>query len=149
MNSYRVSITCPTSAERAYRAVSEEMSAWWTPMSDTFTQPGDRAKTGFGGKAYWVFEAKTLKPPRLIELACVEANYLHPEMTEAMREEWLGTTLRFAFEETNGNTTVTFTHDGLLPEMGCYEVCKGGWDHYILESLNDHLSGRGGKPNTY
>ncbi|MEW8430735.1 MAG: hypothetical protein G8D61_13520 [gamma proteobacterium symbiont of Ctena orbiculata] len=33
LTDYQSSIRCSVTAHRAYRAISQEMSAWWTPMS--------------------------------------------------------------------------------------------------------------------
>ena len=80
MSNYTVKITCPLSLERIYDAITKHMSDWWTPMSAPFLKVGDIAKTDFGGEAYWVFESTTLKHPSLIELTCLESNFLHPTM---------------------------------------------------------------------
>lgn len=116
-------------------------------MSATFDAVGDRAKTDFGGEAYWVFEAKKLDSPKLIELECVVSQMLVDELDNP--EEWLGTTLRFDISATPTGTEIIFTHHGLTPEMQCYEICHAGWNHYISGSLRDYLSGWGGQPNSY
>ncbi len=118
-------------------------------MSAQFLKTGDRAKTNFGGEAYWVFEAQVLNPFKLVELKCVKANYVHPDMTENMREEWLNTVLRFEISEDDNMTKIIFIHEGLTPAMGCYDVCSGGWNHYISHSLNDYLNNKDGRPNSY
>lgn len=150
MADYTNTINCNKSPEQAYKAITEEMSAWWTEeINADFLKVGDQAKTSFGGEAFWVFEAQTLNAPNLIELKCVGANYIHPDMTEDMREEWLDTTLRFEISQDSDNTTITFTHLGLVPDMGCFDVCKDGWDHFILGSLKNYLDGKSGNPNSY
>ncbi|MBT2968437.1 MAG: SRPBCC domain-containing protein [Candidatus Thiodiazotropha sp. (ex Ctena orbiculata)] len=147
MTDYRSSICCSVSADRAYRAITQEMSAWWTPMSNRFSNIGDRAKTDFGGPSYWVFEAVTLNSPHVIELLCCESNMVSDSLADP--EEWLGTILKFEITEQDEVCTVALTHIGLTPEMACYEICKTGWDHYIAGSLKQHLDGLGGRPNSY
>ena len=147
MEDFSRTIICPVNAKQAYNAITREMSNWWTPMSGLFEHTGDLAKTGFGGESYWVFKARTLNRPVLIELDCVESRMLMDNLDDP--EEWLGTTLRFEISGVEGNAKIVFTHIGLDPAMQCYDVCEGGWDHYIPGSLRDYLHGRGGKPNTY
>lgn len=147
MSDYTATITTTTSIEKAYLAITERMSDWWTPMSAQFLKLGDKAKTNFGGQSYWVFEAKTLNTPQLIELTCCESNMIWEDLENP--QEWLDTTLRFDFSEENGVTTLNFTHIGLTRDIACYSVCKEGWDHYFLGSLNKYLNSQHGQPNTY
>jgi len=149
MKNYSATLSCPLPAQKIYQTITESMSQWWTPMSAQFLKTGDRAKTNFGGEAYWVFEAITLDPFKLVELKCVKANYLHTGMTEEMREEWLNTVLKFEISKSSNITKIIFTHEGLTPDMGCYDVCSSGWNHYISKSLNDYLNDKNGRPNSY
>ena len=136
---YRAEIVAPVSRSAAYRAITEEMSDWWTPMDSKFLKLGDRAKTDFGGESYWVFEAVTLNGPDLVELRCCEAHHLHDGLPDAVREEWLGTVLRFDIADAEGGTSITLTHEGLHGGLLCYDVCEAGWDHFFAGSLKDHL----------
>ncbi len=147
MDNYTTTIHCPVSAEQAYRAISEEMSSWWTPMSGLFKDVGDKARTDFGGDSYWVFTAKTLNSPNLIELECVESRMIMDILDDP--GEWLGTILRFEISGSDASAEIVFTHLGLNQEMQCFEVCEAGWNHYIPGSLRDYLHGEGGKPNSY
>lgn len=40
---------------------------------------------------------------------------------------------------------VIFTHQGLVPELECFDVCQTGWD-YFLGSLKDYLETGKGNP---
>jgi hypothetical protein len=147
MTDYQTAITCTIPIVRAYQAITQEMFAWWTPMSAPFVTVGDRAKTNFGGPSFWVFEAAILSKPDFIELICCESHMVADSLHDP--HEWLGTKLRFALTEQDAKTSIIFTHCGLNPELQCYEICKAGWDHYIPGSLKRYLEGEGGKPNSY
>ena len=136
---YSATITVQASPEKAYSAIAREMSRWWTPMSAPFLEPGDRAKTDFGGKSYWVFEAVTLDEPCLVELRCCGANHIHEGLPDTVREEWLGTVLHFKISKTGDGASITLTHKGLHDGLLCYEVCEAGWNHFFLKSLSDYL----------
>ncbi|MBM94681.1 MAG: hypothetical protein CMI09_02375 [Oceanospirillaceae bacterium] len=134
MSDYKVTIPSSLNREDTYKAITEHMSDWWTPMSARFLATGDRAKTDFGVKSYWVFEAITLDAPNLIELKCVESHMVSDQLDDP--EEWKGTVLKFEV----GDQSLTFTHIGLTPTMACYSICEPGWNHYLLTSLKQFLS---------
>ena len=140
MESYSKTIVARVSTETAYKAITEEMSDWWTPMSGKFLKIGDLAQTDFGGKSYWKFEAQTLNAPNLLELRCCAANHIHEGLSLDIKEEWLGSVLQFKIQDKNEKLNITLTHQGLTPDLTCYEVCEQGWDQYCLDSLLKFLN---------
>ena len=57
----------------------------------------------------------------------------------ADKGEWIGTTGRFDIATDDGQTRVTFTHEGLASSDECYDVCYDAWRHYITESLRQRI----------
>ena len=53
--------------------------------------------------------------------------------------EWTGTRICFDISTDDNKTKVTFTHDGLIPDIECYDACSGGWTKY-LEQLKKKLN---------
>ena len=140
---YQAEITVPVTRKIAYTAIAEDMSIWWTEMSARFLKIGDKAKTDFGGKSYWVFEAITLDEHKLVELRCCEANHIHEGMSSDIKEEWLDTVLSFAIEPAHEGTSITLTHNGLNRDLLCYDICQAGWDHYFCQELKTYLTNKG------
>jgi hypothetical protein len=64
-------------------------------------------------------------------------------------EEWTGTTIRFEVLPTADGTEVRFTHEGLVPQVECFGVCRVAWSEYILGSLKDLIEARGGRPDSF
>lgn len=52
--------------------------------------------------------------------------------------EWIGTKICFDISKEDNKTKVTFTHDGLVPEIECYDACSVGWTQY-MEQLKNKL----------
>ncbi len=63
------------------------------------------------------------------------------------KSEWIGTHLIFELSQEGNKTKVVFTHQGLVPEYECYEVCNDAWTSYIQGSLQSLITTGTGKPN--
>lgn len=61
--------------------------------------------------------------------------------------EWTNTKLIFDISQHNGKTRVKFTHEGLVPEEECYNICTDAWGNYINKSLYEFIATGKGKPN--
>jgi hypothetical protein len=65
-------------------------------------------------------------------------------------EEWTGTTVRFEVLPTaEGGSQVRFTHEGLVPQVECFGVCRVAWGEYVLGSLKDLIESRAGRPDSF
>lgn len=53
-------------------------------------------------------------------------------------DEWTGTRIRFDLAGEGNSTVVTFTHEGLVPQIECYKDCSSAWTGY-LENLKKRL----------
>ncbi|HVI49272.1 MAG TPA: SRPBCC domain-containing protein [Chitinophaga sp.] len=63
------------------------------------------------------------------------------------KAEWVDTCVVFDIAVENGKTRLRFTHEGLVPDYECYDVCVNGWSHYIQESLHSLITTGKGQPN--
>ncbi|MBX7125522.1 MAG: SRPBCC domain-containing protein [Cyclobacteriaceae bacterium] len=55
--------------------------------------------------------------------------------------EWEGTRIRFDLSASGGGTHVTFVHEGLVPQLPCYDQCSNAWEQY-LRKLEDSLNNK-------
>lgn len=62
--------------------------------------------------------------------------------------EWTNTKAVFEISTENNKTKLVFTHQGLVPDYECYEVCKSGWTNYIQNSLQKLITTGKGEPNS-
>jgi uncharacterized protein YndB with AHSA1/START domain len=63
------------------------------------------------------------------------------------KDEWTGTEVLFQVTEEQGQTTVEFTHVGLVPKLECFKACTGGWEYYITDSLRNLIVSGKGEPD--
>ena len=63
------------------------------------------------------------------------------------KTEWNGTKIIFEITQKDGKTQVRFTHQGLVPEYECFDICKNAWTKYIQVSLYNLITTGKGEPN--
>jgi hypothetical protein len=63
------------------------------------------------------------------------------------KTEWVGTKLIFDLSTEGDKTKIQFTHEGLVPEYECYNVCNDAWTGYITKSLFMFITTGKGEPN--
>ena len=63
------------------------------------------------------------------------------------KSEWTGTKVIFEITEKDNKTQIRVTHQGLVPEYECFEICKNAWTTYIQKSLYSLITTGKGQPN--
>ncbi|MGF7040285.1 SRPBCC domain-containing protein [Mucilaginibacter lappiensis] len=63
------------------------------------------------------------------------------------KSEWIGTKLVFDILRKDDQTEIRFTHEGLVPQYECYEICREAWTNYIQNSLRNLITTGKGEPN--
>jgi len=63
------------------------------------------------------------------------------------KSEWKGTRISFGIAKKGKETEIRFTHQGLVPEYECYEICNKAWTYYVNTSLRDLITTGKGGPN--
>jgi hypothetical protein len=62
-------------------------------------------------------------------------------------KEWTGTKIIFEISQRDNKTQVRFTHQGLVPQYECFEICRNAWSTYINDSLHNLITNGHGQPN--
>lgn len=62
-------------------------------------------------------------------------------------KEWTGTHVVFEITRAGNQTQLRMTHQGLVPEFECFNICRDAWSFYIKDSLYNLITTGTGKPN--
>ncbi|MGG7665720.1 SRPBCC family protein [Dyadobacter sp. BHUBP1] len=62
-------------------------------------------------------------------------------------KEWTGTHVVFEITRVGNQTQLRMTHQGLVPEFECFNICRDAWSFYIKDSLYNLITTGTGKPN--
>lgn len=63
------------------------------------------------------------------------------------KSEWVNTKLIFEITTRGTTTEIRFTHEGLVPEYECFNICNDAWTGYIKSSLKNYIETGQGSPN--
>jgi hypothetical protein len=141
---YTATITVGRTPAEVYDAVND-VAGWWGRITGTTTAEGDEFVYVVPGLHYSGFRVTELEPARRIAWL-VTGSYL---AFVDDKQEWNGTTVSFDIESTDAGARVTFTHEGLRPEVECYDACSNAWATYIRGSLAAFLETGTGQPNSF
>jgi len=134
---YRSRVTIGRSPDEVFTALAtlEGVAGWWMPAAGAATEGGElrlEFPPGVG-----VFRVDVARPAARVAWTVVELDFL---------PDWVGTRIVFDLRsDGSGGTVLAFRHDGLVPQLECYEQCEQGWNYY-LPSLRDHVETGSGRP---
>lgn len=137
------SIVVQKSPEDAFKAI-QNFRAWW---SEQIEGPTDSLNEVF----FYHYKDIHLCKIKLVER--VANKKLVYQVIENQfnftkdKGEWVDTKLIFELSEEGNKTRVKFTHEGLVPDYECYQVCNDAWTGYIRNSLYKLISTGKGEPN--
>jgi uncharacterized protein YndB with AHSA1/START domain len=141
MGDYNRTIQVSATPERVFGTLTTaaEFGAWWAPAAGSAAEGGELRVTFDGIEQPLVLRVKQATRPSAVIWDVVACDFL---------PDWVGTTPAFTLSASGGGgCAVEFRHEGLSPELDCYEMCRAGWDQY-LPSLRDYLQSGTGNPYT-
>lgn len=133
---YRTSITTNITPEEAIDKISHVDEWWGVTFSGSAKKQNDTFVAKMGGDSFINFTVAELIPGKRVVWLVTDCNL--PWYTD--KKEWANTKLIFDFSEDNGVTTLKFEHEGLTPDVECYNDCEAGWTHWIKTSLVSYFT---------
>lgn len=111
-----------------------EFAAWWAPAEGS-ADDGELRVVPDGIPAM-VFQVRASAP-------AAEVTW---HVAASRLAEWIGTTVHItARPAADGGSDVTIRHEGLTPQLECYDFSRTSWETY-LESLRDYIQTGTGRP---
>ena len=142
-NDFTTSILVNQPAGDVFNAV-QNFRAWWSEEIEGET--GKLNETFF----YHYKDVHLCKIKLIESVAGKRLVYLVVENQfnfTADKTEWVNTKLIFDISAEGNKTKLQFTHEGLVPDYECYNVCHDAWTSYIQGSLQSLITSGKGKPN--
>lgn len=116
-----MSIAAPLEAVLAALGTPEAVTSWWGPATGS-ADAGGRLEVAFmGGRQRIVMHVEPAFENRVVW--SVQEAPLTPE--------WSGTSIFFDVTEAGDGAMLYFRHQGLTPELECFDMCHEGWTHYL------------------
>ena len=130
---FSISFTTSKSAEQVFNAVINP-KLWWSGQID-----GETNKLG----AEFTYKYKDVHESTQVVTEFTPNTKVVWNVTKShlsflkQKDEWNGTNIIFEISEHNGVTELKFTHQGLKPQIECYEACSSGWSSLISVNLKN------------
>lgn len=140
---YTAAFSVAESPQQAYAAITN-LRGWW---SEEIVGSTDKLNAEFTYRYKDVHRCKL----KLLEAApgkkvVWQVLDNHFSFTQD-KTEWTGTRLVFDIARNGDETEVRFTHEGLVPDYECFEMCSDAWGGFIKGSLKSLIATGKGEPN--
>lgn len=135
-NDFTASISAKISAGEAVKKISNVPGWWGITFSGSAEKQNDQFIVKMGPDSFFNFTVTELIPGKRIVWLVDDCNM----PWYADKKEWANTKLIFDLNGNNGVTDLTFTHEGLTPDVECYKDCEPGWTHWIKISLFSYFT---------
>ncbi|EQA47124.1 hypothetical protein LEP1GSC050_0696 [Leptospira broomii serovar Hurstbridge str. 5399] len=135
-NDFNSSISAKISASEAIKKISKIPEWWGITFAGNSEKQDDKFTVNMGGDSFFNFTVEELIPDKRVVWLVTDCNM--PWYSD--KKEWAKTKLIFDLNENNGMTELNFTHEGLTPNVECYNDCAPGWTHWIKTSLFSYFT---------
>ncbi len=140
---YTATISVDKTTEQALDAVRNVRGWWSEEIEGSIDKLGDEFTYHYKDVHRCKMKLTELIPGKKVVWLVLD-NYFNFTQDKT---EWKGTKVIFEVSRKGGNTEICFTHEGLVPEYECFDVCSNAWGSYINGSLRSLITTGKGRPN--
>jgi hypothetical protein len=141
--SFTTSISVDQSPHVVFEAVTNVRGWWSENIVGNTAKQGDEFEFEVRGVHFSKQLLTEVIPDKRVVWVVTEANMTFIED----HDEWKDTKVIFDISSDGPKTTLTFTHEGLVPAIACYKACMPAWTQYIEHSLRQLIETGVGDPN--
>ncbi len=122
--------------EEVFKAIGNVRSWWAGYYSEEFVGPTEKLNDEFSFRAgdgahYSKQKLVEVVPNKKVVWLITESKLSFLDKTD----EWTGSKVIFDISQKDGKTHLVFTHEGLTPEVECYDACAPAWTQYLQNKL--------------
>jgi len=140
MTDFSTTLLVDQTPKEAFNAINN-VRGWW---SENIEGGNDEFIYHYKDVHYCKIKVIELVPDQKVVWLVLD-NYF--KFTEN-KSEWKGTKIVFDISQKDNQTEIRFTHEGLVPQYECYEICREAWTNYIQDSLHNLITTGKGQPNS-
>ena len=146
MKGYSTSVTIDASPEIVFDRFNK-VSKWWvkqvagasTEFEGQSSKLNDEFTLKHGDNHYSKHKLTEVIPNKKVVWLVTDSRLAWIKGNKA---EWTGTKMIFEIIPGREKTTLIFTHEGLVPQLECYEHCIHFWERIIHEWIYNFITGR-------
>lgn len=135
-NDFTTSLVVDQTPEQVFKTILN-VRGWWSGYySEEFTGDTEKLNDEFsfragGGAHYSKQKLVEVIPNKKVVWLITDSELTFLEKTD----EWTGTHVIFEISKKGDKTQLTFTHQGLTPQIECYDSCAPAWTQYVEGKL--------------
>lgn len=133
---FSTSIITDIAPAEALQKISRIADWWGVGFEGSAEQQGNQFVIKMGAEAWFNFTVSELIPGKKV-VWHVDDCYM-PWYDD--KTEWKDHNMLFELSETDDQTQLTFTHEGLVAGIACFKDCVPGWTHWITRSLLSYFN---------